>query len=573
MKPARLLASTQVALRRGTAAARRELPERRNLQADALAGLSGSISSVPDGMAASVLAGVNPVHGLYACFAGRIGGGLSTSTKLMVVTTTSAAALAAGNALAPLPADRREGALLLLTLIAGAAMLAAGVLRLGRYTRFVPHSVMIGFLTGVAANIVFGQIPDLLGYSAQGSYNLAKAIDALRHVSSSAVPSLLTGACSMAIIVLLSRTRLSSVAPVLALIVPTLLVVLLGADSVARVSDAGAIPHGLPVPQLPRLRELTFSVLTGALAVAAIVLVQGAGVAESAPNPDGRLADADRDFVGQGVGNVASALFQGQPVGGSVGQTAINLSAGARSRWAGIFSGAWMLVILLVFAGPVGKVAVPTLSGVLVVAAVGSVRVGQISTIWRTHLNSKVGMLTTFLATLFLPVAAAVGIGVAVGLLLQLNREALDLRVVQLVPTGRPDVFEQRDPPTELASRAVTVLDIYGSLYYAGARTLQTKLPDPGPAHAAAVVLRLRGRTTISSTFVVVIEDYLRRVRAGGGRLYLSGVDPSLAQQIGRFERFGAARGMRVFPAEVIIGASTQAAYDRAAEWLRENAG
>ena len=133
-------------------------PERRHLWADVVAGLPGGIGGVPDGMAAAVLVGVNPVQGLYAGFAGRIAGGLSSSTRLMVITTTSAASLAAGSALKRVPAGQRPEALLLLVLMAGVALVAAGLVGARRYTRFVSYSVMIGFLTGISVNIVCGQI-------------------------------------------------------------------------------------------------------------------------------------------------------------------------------------------------------------------------------------------------------------------------------------------------------------------------------------------------------------------------------------------------------------------------------
>ncbi len=94
-------------------------PRRKDLKADVLAGLPGAISSVPDGMATALLAGVNPAYGLYASFSGKIGGGLSTSTKLMVVTTTTAASLAAGSALADIPADNRDSAIITLTILTG----------------------------------------------------------------------------------------------------------------------------------------------------------------------------------------------------------------------------------------------------------------------------------------------------------------------------------------------------------------------------------------------------------------------------------------------------------------------
>jgi Sulfate permease family len=143
-------------------------PQRRYLGRDLLAGLPGAIGSVPDGMAAAILAGVNPVQGLYASFAGPITGGLTANTRLMVITTTSASALAAGSALSGVPAAQRPAAVPLVAIIAGAALVAAGLARLGRYTRFVSYSVMTGFLTGVAVNIVCGQIPDLTGAPGQG---------------------------------------------------------------------------------------------------------------------------------------------------------------------------------------------------------------------------------------------------------------------------------------------------------------------------------------------------------------------------------------------------------------------
>jgi SulP family sulfate permease len=107
-------------------------PERRYVRADIMAGLPGAISSVPDGMAAAVLVGVNPVQGLYAGFAGPVAGGLSSSTRLMVITTTSAAALAAGSALQSVPAGQRPAALLLLVLMVGVALMAAGLAGIGR---------------------------------------------------------------------------------------------------------------------------------------------------------------------------------------------------------------------------------------------------------------------------------------------------------------------------------------------------------------------------------------------------------------------------------------------------------
>jgi SulP family sulfate permease len=544
-------------------------PEKGTIRQEAIAGIPGAVGSVPDGMAAAVLAGVNPVFGLYASFAGPTAGGLTASTRLMVITTTSAAALAAGSAVAMVPPEQRPAALFLLTLIAGTLMVVAGLLRLGRYTRFVSHSVMIGFLTGVAVNIVAGQIPDLVGAPSEGRFAIAKAFNVLLDPASINPASLAVGAGAIAILVLVGRTPWATFGAIIALAIPTIAVVLLDATGVAVVSDVGDIPQGLPVPHLPELSQITFDVITGALAVAAIVLVQGSGVAESAPNRDGSRSNANQDFIAQGAGNIASSLFRGLPVGGSVGQTALNIAAGARTRWASIFSGLWMLLILVAFGGIVGRVAMPTLAAVLIVAAIGSLRVRELQTVWLTGLSSQIALATTFLATLFLPVAAAVGIGVALSLLLQLNRDAMDLRVVELRKRedGR---FEEGPAPASLPDRSVTVLDVYGSLLYAGARTLEARLPNPGSATMPVVVLRVRGRTTFGATALSVFRGYAHRLDARGGRLFVSGVDPKVSGLIRRTGRASEDRPFEIIEATPIIGESTDAAIDQAMAWMAE---
>ena len=389
-----------------------------------------------------------------------------------------------------------------------------------------------------------------------------KAWHVLTHPGGIELASAACGAAALVILVVLSRTPVRPVSALFALALPTVAVVLLGVDSVAQVSDVGAIPSGLPPPALPDLGAFTVDLAIGAFSIAAIVLVQGAGVSESAPNPDRTRSRVSADFVAQGVGNLAASVLRGQPVGGSVGTTSVNVSAGARTRWAAVFAGAWMAVILLAFSAQVGRVVMPTLGAILIFAAVGSIRHGRLITIARAGGGvGRVAVVTTFVATLVLPIAAAVAIGVALSLMLQLNQEAVDLRVVALEPTGDGGLRETA-APSRLRSGEVTVLEIYGSLLFAGARTLQARLPDVGDAIGPAVVLRLRGRVHLGTTFLVVISEYQDGLEAAGGRLFLSGVDPSLARQL-----HSARAEIQAFPATDVLGESTLAAYDAAATW------
>lgn len=536
------------------------LTTERMTKADVVAGIPGAIGGVPDGMASGVLAGVSPVHGLYASMAGRFFGGFGTSTQLMVVTTTSASALAVGSTLTEVDPAQRSGAIVMLTLVAGVMMIVAAILRLGKYTRFVSHSVMTGFLLGISANILFGQLPSLLGAPVQGSIAAEKALHVVLHPLDFDWRAAVVGVLAMMLLIGLARTRLRTVAALFALIVPMIVVLVFGWSTVGTVADTGEIPTGIPLPHLPEWSALSPSLVVGALAVTVIVLVQGAGVAESAPNPGGSRSSVDRDFTAQGIGNVFAALFRGMPVGGSVGQTAINDSSGARGRWGGIWSGIWILVILVALAGVVGRVPLPTLAAILMVAAARSISPDRIVAIWSSGAISRTALVVTFVATLTLPVTAAVGVGVGLSLLLQLNQEAIDLKVVRLRVVDGDRLVEAK-APKGLSDNEIVILDVYGSLFYAGARTLQARLPDPDGAQDPVVILRLRGRTSVSATFLHVIGDYARRLDALGGRLYLSGVDPRIRDVW--TDDLLHAQGLHIefFPATSVLGESTLAAY------------
>jgi SulP family sulfate permease len=545
-------------------------PRGRDLRSDAVAGVSNAIASVPDGMAMALLVGVNPAYGLYASFAGKIGGGLFSSTALMVVTTTTAASLAAGSVLADLPEAGRDGAIVALTLFTGILLVAVGLLRLGRYIRFVSRSVMVGFLTGIAVNIIFGQLPGLLGVQPDAGVAVQKALYVTTHLSEISLAAALVGVGALAAMLLLGRTRLRLVATLIAVVVTTAIVALAGIETVRTVITIGSIPVGFPGLTLPAWRDLfDIDLIAGAAAIAAIILVQGAGVAESAPNPDGSPSSTNRDFIGQGAGSLLSSVFHGIPVGGSVSTTAINMAAGARSRWSAILGGVWMLVILVALAGVVEMVPLPTLSAVLIYAAIMTLKPDVVRVVWKTSTTGKIAMTVTFLSTLMLPIAAAVAVGVICSLMLQLNKEQMDFHLIRLVHVDGH--FVERRVPRPLPDAEPVVLDVYGSLLYAGAKTLGARLPDPRGAHRPVVILRLRGRGSLGSTFFGVVADYADALHAAGGRLYLSGVDPAMVERFEHSQLAEVRRRITVFPSTEVIGESTLAAVEDAVRWLAES--
>jgi SulP family sulfate permease len=147
----------------------------------------------------------------------------------------------------------------------------------------------------------------------------------------------------------------------------------------------------------------------------------------------------------------------------------------------------------------------------------------------------------------------------------------MDLRVVELRrrTDGR---VEEHPAPSTLPSRSVTILEVYGSLLYAGARTLEARLPNPSGAQVPVVVLRLRGRTSLGATAFTVLQHFADRLHTAGGRLYLSGVDPTVVATFRRAGQLDEEGPLRIAGATSIVGESTDAAATEAEAWIAEQA-
>ena len=461
------------------------------LRKDSVAGLVNAVVSVPDGLACAALAGVNPVYGLYTSIVGPIGGSLLVSAQLMQIATTSASALAAAQAIAGYPAEQRTAALFLLVVMVGVVLAVFGLLKLGRLVRFVSHAVMTGFLMGVAVVLVLDQLAPLVGFQPSGANEVVQFVDLLSHASEFSPATIITGLFALGILLAVQRTRLATVSSLFALVVPSVLVALIGWENVERVAQVSAIPRGIPVPAVPDLALFTPELVWSAFALAVVIAVQGAGVSQSVKNPDRSPISVSRDMVAQGAANVASGIFSGIPAGGSVGQTALNITLGARSRWAGVLHGVWMLIIVLLVPGLIGQVPMTVLAALMIVAGIGAIDIREAHSIWNTGGAARWSISATFLATLVLNIPLAVAAGVVLTVVLYLKSSASDVKVLELVRLGDGRIAASK-PPARLASNKVTVLDVDGSLFFAGARTLADALPTPVGATRPAVILRLR---------------------------------------------------------------------------------
>ncbi len=501
----------------------RRWPDRGTLRSDATAGLVLGVESVPDGLASGLLAGVNPLAGLYGYLFGMVGAAFVTSSTFMAVQATGAMSLVVSDAgLASRPDPQQ--ALYTLAVLTGVVMVLAGLLRGGTLLRFVPSAVMVGFVTAVGVNIVLGQLSSLTGAEVSGANRVVKTIDLLLHPGRIDLASLAVGLVTMAGVVLLQRTRLKAMGLVVAIVVGSALAGWFNAAfdrEVAVVSDIASVPHSLPLPVLPSLSDVGY-LLIPALSLAFIGLVQGAAVSAGMPNPDGRVSDPSRDFIGQGVGNIVAGAFRGMPVGGSMSASALVKASGARTRMALVFAGGVMAVVILVLADVVGLVAMPALAALLIVVGAGAIRPQRVRSVIKTGPVQTVVLAVTFVLTLLLPVQYAVLLGVALAIVLHVVDQSNRVRVTRLLlhEDGRT---REVDPPPSVPAHEVVVLQPYGSLFFASAPTLRHRLPViDDDSSGSVVILRMRGVDEVGLSLIEVLREYAATLSAHDCSLMLT---------------------------------------------------
>ncbi len=546
---------------------------RKTFSADLKAGVVLGVESVPDGLAAGMLAGLNPLHGLYAYMFGTFAGALATGSVFMSVQATGAMAVVVSDVDSGMPAGLSTAGLATLVLLAGAVMLILGIASLGTLVRFIPTAVLVGFVNAVAVNIVLGQFDNATGMVAEGDNRVLRAVDSFVRVSHWSLPTVLVTLATIGVILFLERTRVGALGMVIAVLVGSVAawgLNLMQPGAVQTIGDLTEVPRGLPGPVLPDL-TLIPALIVPACSLALVGLVQGAAISGSIPNPDGRFADASADFRGQGIANIAAGLFHGMPVGGSMSATALVRAAGARSALANL-SAAVVMAAAILLAGPLfERVAMPSLAGLLILVGVRTFRLHQILLVWRTGPVQATVLAVTFALTLVVPLQYAALSGVGLAVILYVIRQSNRVVVRRWVFDEGHAMPREVAPPNAVRPGQTYVLVPYGSLFFAAAPVMEKQLPQiPARADGAVIIIRLRGKDEIGSTFLKVLEAYAARAADAGAVVMIAGVSLSVREQLkatGALGRFGAGH---VFLERQRLGDSLAEALDAAIDWREE---
>lgn len=551
-------------LRAGLAGVERPTPR------DVVSGLVTGLFSIPEGMAYASIGGFNPVVGLYSGMIPTVAGSMFARTVLMVTTLTSAIALSSQSVLTAASLDPADPAnLAALALVVGVVMVVMGVLRFGSVMNFVSNAVMTGFTTGIAVQIVAGVLGDATGYKPVSGNTVGKIVNSITHVGSWDGTTVAVALATVAVWAAFRFVKpVASLATLIALVVVTAGVTVFGVR-VDTVGDIASIPNSFPTPVAPNFTAIPH-LLVGGFAVALVALAQAAGIGAAVPNPDGSRTNTSRDFVAQGIANVAGGAFRSLPTGGSLSRTGVAVSAGARTRWAGIFSGLWLILIVVVAGSKAEIIPMPVIGGLILVIG-GELIVGRypdIRLVLRTAPLSAVAMLVTFAATTQLPLQDAILLGAVISMLLYCVKASQQGTLVSLIPTGNGD-WTIAAVPEACPSGEITILYYGGVGLFAEVPRIDELWPDVSDTHDAVVILSIRTLPDVPSTGVIkALDKHRATLAANNSKLMVSGVTPEarrILDRAGLTDRIGA---QNIFAASSEVFGPLNAAIDDARTWI-----
>lgn len=504
--------------------------------ADLLAATVVLFVAVPSGLAYATIAQIPPVMGLYAAAVPTIVGSLTRSSRHVLSGPTNALSLLVGGAVsAGLGLDPVQ-TVLALALMVGLMQVGAGVLRLGSVVDYISSAVVLGYITGAGILIGVGQLHNLTGTSATPGRIWDTVGGFIEQLPQTQWTSVAVGAGTIAGVVairLLSR-RIGRQIPAAILAMAGSIAANLALGLEARglkvVADLAPVPRGLPDLTIPTL-EGGLVLVPAAVACAVLSLVESSAVARSIASRTGQRLEPSTEFLGQGLSNVAAAFFGGYPVSGSLSRSALNEQTGARTRVAGILTGALMIGVLLLFGSLLDHTPVASLAGLLVIVAYDLVDAERIKKTVRASPADAAALVATMIGTWTLSLDMAIYLGVGISLVLVLRKARL-LVVRELVVDDEGLLREQELGEGAVEDRCpqICLLHLEGSLFFGAAGELQSALDDAArPEQVRVVVVRLKRTRGLDVTTAAVFEAFAKRLQERGRHLLLVGMkDPEM---------------------------------------------
>ena len=493
---------------------------RQDFVADLIAGVTVGLVALPLAMAFGIASGVSPQAGLYtAVVAGFLISALGGSRLQIGGPTGAFVVIIAG-----IIANQGISGLLMVTMMAGVILMLMAVTGLGTAVKYIPRPVTIGFTNGIAVLIASTQVKDFLGLETPAIPSefvlrirtLANSLDSIHW------PSVVIAVSSLVVILIMPKLTKRVPGSILALVLATLAVAVLGLPVETIGSRFGGIPTGLPHISVPQFRpELIVPLLPAAVTVAMLAAIESLLSAVVADGMSGDRHNSNMELLAQGVANLIVPLVGGIPATGAIARTATNIRSGARTPVSGMVH-ALTLIVILVVAAPLARfIPLATLAAILFVVAYNMSEWREVRTILKLSNADIVVWLMTFGLTVLVDLTVAVEIGMLLAALLYIYRVSQTTTVApvteEYIEDGRPHVLQDK-----LLPPYVLVLRIHGPFLFGATEKLSEATTDV-ESLPFVVILRLRNMTAIDATGLHELEKLADRLQASGRILLLCG--------------------------------------------------
>nr|MBS0020321.1 sulfate permease [Gammaproteobacteria bacterium] len=503
---------------------------RQTVRADLVAGATGALVVLPQGVAFATIAGMPPQYGLYAAMVPAIVAALFGSSRHLVSGPTTAASLVLFSVLSTLAepgtADYVRLALTL-TFMVGMVELAMGLARLGFLTTFISHSVVIGFTAGAAILIASNQLKHFFGLQIpEGLHFYEILVHAAQHVVDIHPYVTVVGVSTLIAGVLVKRYVPQVPYMLAALIVGSLAATMLNTafgQAMTHIKTVGALPATLVPLSAPDLSLATIKALAPAvLAVTLFALTEAVSISRSLAARSGQVINGSQEFIGQGLSNIVGSFFSAYVATGSFNRSAVNYESGAKTPLAAVFAGALLVLVVILVAPLVRYLPNAAMAGILFLVAWGLIDFHHIHRTLQTSRAESVVLGATFLATLFLELEFAILLGVLLSLVVYLGRTSR--------PKVRVRVPDPRDPrrlftsdPTLPECPQLKLVRIDGSLFFGAVDYVRERLRRLARTHPDQKHLLILARSInfVDVAGAELLAEEARERRAMGGRLYL----------------------------------------------------
>lgn len=501
-----------------------------NLVKDIMSGLIVGILALPLAIAFAIASGVGPEAGLYTAIIAGFLISFFGGSRFQIGGPTGAFIVIVYGIVAKYGIDGLATA----TLMAGVMLVLFGIFKFGSIIKFIPFPVTVGFTAGIAIIIALGQVPNFLGLDFHGVKEPAEAIAKIKLYATSLdtinLYSIIIGLIALVICFVWPKITTKVPGSLIAIVVATVIVKVLGWDEAHNVVTIGAknhIPSGFPVPHLPNISlALMKDLFQPALTIAILGAIESLLSAVVADGMTGTKHRSNTELIGQGIANIFSPIFGGIPATGAIARTATNIKNGATSPISGLIHAVMLLLIMLIVGKYAEMIPMAALAAVLFQVAFNMCGYRNFIKLFKAPKSDVSVLLVTFVLTVVMDLTIAIEVGVLLAGILFIRRMA-DVAEVESVSKELDEHDEEVADPNHIGARAVPngviVYEIVGSMFFGAIEKFKTALSMTN-SKPKILILRMRQVPSIDAAGIQMIETLLERCKSDGTTLLLSGV-------------------------------------------------